>query len=355
MELNDSSQSLRPLFSIGVHDIPFLENELERSKTISNTSQSESSNRTGIPSRGWIACTTDSILAMKHVLYDVLVKMPPPSSSNDDEKSWPRIESPPGVELKATQRDFRRYKALRSALSSQETLFQNFTQKSYSSSNSSNSSNESHISPILSHNSSISYKDTLSELPAMRSIIEPVSWSAFAYSNFSWWISPGERQTELSTESESDSLLLSDLFPHPRSIPMTFQVPPHYTTAVTILDDSRTMGPDKNSPAGLEMAIVAYFHRITNQILSTLENITTTSDLEEEQFDENNPLQGNSENSEYESRSPIIISSADVVKMGLDLWSDSDHRFVQKLAREYIGRRSLIEEFRLEMCGITIC
>ncbi|POS85420.1 hypothetical protein EPUL_003338 [Erysiphe pulchra] len=349
LEQNSSFQSLRPLFSIGVHDIPFLENELERSKTISNTSQSDPFDSSGFSSRGWIACTTDSILSMKHVLYDVLIKMPSPSSSSDGGKSWPRMESPPGVELKATQRDFRRYRALRSALSMQETSFQDFTKKS------SNSSNEPNISHIPSHTSSNSYKDTSSELTAMRSIIEPVSWSAFAYSNFSWWISSGERQSELSVESESDSLLSLDLFPDPRSTPMTFRVPPRYTTSVTILDDSWTTAPNKNSPASLEIAIVAYFHRMTIQILSTLENITTTSDLEEEQFDENNPLQGNSENSEYESRPPIIVSSADVIKMGLDLWSDSDHRFIRKLAREYIGRRSLIEGIRLEMCGITIC
>ncbi|RKF58136.1 Protein LCHN [Erysiphe neolycopersici] len=352
LEQNNSSQSLRPLYSIGVHDIPFLEDELEYSKTISNTPQSVPLKSTGISSRGWIACTTDSILSMKHVLYDVLVKMPPISSGSDGGKSWPRIESPYGFEVKATQRDFRRYRALQSALSSQDTSFQDFTQKS---SNSSHSFNEPHISHIISHDSSISYKDALSEQSAMKSIIEPVSWSAFAYSNFSWWISSGERQSELFNESESDLLLLSNLLPNPRSIPMTFRVPLHYTTASTILDGSRTNAPDKNSPASLEMAIVDYFHRMTIQILSTLENITTTSDLEEEQFDENNPLQGNSENSEYESRSPIIVSSADVIKMGLDLWSDGDHRFIQKLAREYTGRRSLIEGLRLEMCGITIC
>ncbi|KAI6246265.1 DENN domain-containing protein [Erysiphe necator] len=342
------SQSLRPLFSIGVQDIPFLEEEFERLKTISNAPQSRHSNRKDIPSRGWIACTTDSILAMKHVLYDVLVKLPSPCSSSVDEKLWPKLESPPGIELKATQRDLRRYKALWNSLLLHKSSLEDATQKR---SSPANYSNESNISHTLSHNSTNLYNNTLSGLPGMGSIIEPVSWSALAYSNFSWWASSGEIKSEIFNESESDPLLLSDISLDPQLVPSNFRMSPFKNTD-TILEYSRR-SPD--APASLEATIVTYFYRMTKQILSTLENITITSDLEEDQFDENNPLQGNSENSEYESRKPIIISRADLVKMGLDLWSDSDHQFIQKLAREYIGRRSLIESPRFQICGITIC
>jgi len=56
-------QRLRPLFCIGVHDIPLLEDDLRAQKAAAATPGSEDAGEE--KGCGWIACTTDSILAMK--------------------------------------------------------------------------------------------------------------------------------------------------------------------------------------------------------------------------------------------------------------------------------------------------
>ena len=111
-------QRLRPLFSIGVHDILLLEEDLRASKaTTTGAPHSDDVEPRDDTGCGWIACTTDSILAMKGTLYDVLITMPPSYAEDAREKVWPMVESPQGVQIKATQRDLRRYKALRWGLS----------------------------------------------------------------------------------------------------------------------------------------------------------------------------------------------------------------------------------------------
>ena len=56
-------QRLRPLFSIGVHDIPFLEDDLKAS-TSQPVIENEDEDGLEEAGRGWIACTTDDILTM---------------------------------------------------------------------------------------------------------------------------------------------------------------------------------------------------------------------------------------------------------------------------------------------------
>ncbi len=72
------AQRLRPLFNIGVHDIPFLLEDKAASKH-NGVADSEGADELG---SGWIACTTDSILAMKDDLWDLLITMPPAFAAN---------------------------------------------------------------------------------------------------------------------------------------------------------------------------------------------------------------------------------------------------------------------------------
>ncbi|KAL7266529.1 hypothetical protein RUND412_010925 [Rhizina undulata] len=55
-KLRESPKRLRPLFVVGVNDIPFLEGEGD--------------------GEGWVACTTDHVLKLKAQLYDVVVTFP---------------------------------------------------------------------------------------------------------------------------------------------------------------------------------------------------------------------------------------------------------------------------------------
>ena len=68
----------RPLFNVGIHDIPYL------------SSLDGPHVKSGLPS-GWIACTTDNVLTMKSYLYDVLVTLPPRYCKNSLEKVYPSI------------------------------------------------------------------------------------------------------------------------------------------------------------------------------------------------------------------------------------------------------------------------
>src|SRR5277367_4971008 len=61
---------LRTLFSVGVNDIPMLER-------LSSDSQSDPLiEPSDVQEQGWVACTTDAVLALKPHLYDILIILP---------------------------------------------------------------------------------------------------------------------------------------------------------------------------------------------------------------------------------------------------------------------------------------
>ncbi|PQE13193.1 DUF2347 superfamily protein [Rutstroemia sp. NJR-2017a BBW] len=335
LEPSAPPQRLRPLFSIGVHDIPLLEDDLKASKrkaSSEDTYTTESHDEKGC---GWIACTTDSILATKTQLYDIVITMPPPHSSSSSSKVWPKIETASGTELKATQRDLRRFKALRWGLSrsprsptlSRRTSTESPTIESF---------------PDLSQSTTTlpPRDDPMLDIPDTEAIVEPVSWSALAYSGFIWWASAGEQRLHSQEEWEADASLFST--PHtPNPFPST-----------SIYHDSRPS-------AEAEMAIIAYFHRLTTQILTILSDIIDASDSDDERED-NSPLissaDGAAESGEGEDEGGMVyVSSADMERMGLDVWSAGDYAFVEELVKEYFGRRVKIEGRGVDICGVRVC
>jgi hypothetical protein len=326
---------LRPLFSIGVHDIPLLEDDLKASKRKASSEDTYATDSHDEKGCGWIACTTDSIFATKTKLYDVLITMPPAHSSASSSKVWPKIASASGTELKATQRDLRRFKALRWGLSrsprspalSRRTSTESHTIESF---------------PDLSQSTTTlpQRDDPMLDIPDTESIVEPVSWSALAYSGFIWWASAGEQRLHSQEEWEADASLLST--PHtPNPFP------------------SASMYHDSRPSAEGEMAIIAYFHRLTTQILTILGDIIDASDSDDERED-NSPLinsadgAGDSGDAEDEG-GMVYVSSVDMERMGLDVWSAADHAFVEELVKEYFGRRVKIEGRGVDICGVRIC
>ncbi|SLM38249.1 Protein of unknown function DUF2347 [Lasallia pustulata] len=71
---------LQPLFSVGVHDIPTLR---QGSRNPVKPTNDASTQDLGY---GWVACTTDDVLATKEGLYDILVTIPPPYTAQAKEK-----------------------------------------------------------------------------------------------------------------------------------------------------------------------------------------------------------------------------------------------------------------------------
>lgn len=325
-------QRLRPLFSIGIHDIPLLEEDLRASKAPSTAHESDEEEDKDELGCGWIACTTDSILATKSSLFDVLITMPPTYSDNATEKVWPKVESSKGVEMKATQRDLRRYRALRQGLSQ-------FTSPPPSPAPSRNASASARDSetPRSASLPTLPRDSRLLDMPDTDSILEPLSWSALAYSGFMWWASAGEQRQHSEEESEADSALLSGLSistPRPQGLHPISQS----------LASLKAEGD-----AQQEMAIIAYFHRLTTQILTTLSDIADATDSDDEREDGDHLLH------EEDSEPAMYVTGADMVRMGLDVWSPNDHKFIENITREYFGRKAQVEGESVDICGIRIC
>jgi hypothetical protein len=270
---------------------------------------------------------------MKSTLYDVLITMPPPYSEDAVEKVWPKVESPQGTEMKATQRDLRRYKALRWGLSRHVSV----PSSPGSARRTSTASQEER--PLTTSSSIPPRDDLMLNIPDTDSIVEPLSWSALAYSGFMWWASAGEQRLHSEEEIDSDSVLLSGL----SLSPSTPQTPRN----LNLSSASLTRSADQ---AKQEMGIIAYFHRLTTLTLTTLSDIVDVTDSDDER--EDGALVDDAGD---ESGPAVYVSSADMVRMGLDVWSATDHQFVEDVAREYFGRRANVEGRSVDVCGIRIC
>ncbi|KFA79532.1 hypothetical protein S40288_01047, partial [Stachybotrys chartarum IBT 40288] len=335
---SSSTQRLRPLFTIGVHDIQFLMEDLEASK------RQEESAADDDHETGWIACTTDSILAMKDTLWDMLITIPPDHSANASEKAWPVVECPRGHPVKATQRDLRRFHSLRAGLAriaAQEAEVPRTP-----------TSEIGHSARFVKGDEDVD------------KLIEPMSWTALAYNGFMWWASAGEQmRSEEQEESARDAALLADLGPSPQT-PMSMPRSPSQSEllvdSIASLANRRTAA---SGEAGLELAIIAYFHRLTAQTLSTLNDIVEAADEPYADDDDDNDDDDASGEGDVLLRNTgaddglasITIDSRAVESMGLDVWSVNDAVFIQELAKTYFGRSAHVEGKGVEVCGVRVC
>lgn len=337
---------LRPLFNIGVHDIPFLMEDFEASKR-----RQESTFDLGDEAgSGWIACTTDSILAMKDTLWDMLITMPPEHTPSAPTTAWPTVEYPRGTPVKATQRDLRRFNALRSGLA-------HLVASSGPEPESPGlESSPQRLSTSQSHRL---VKDEEDE--GVSALIEPLSWSALAYNGYMWWASAGEQlRSEEHEESSRDAALLADIAPAP-STPSSR--PDFLNDSLASLSDRR---PSVDGQARMELAVIAYFHRLTTQMLSILVELVDNSDEayqgEYRDEDDEGETEGEDEAEVLLNNGglgmdahAVTVDSRSVENMGLDVWSSSDATFVQDLIAVYFGRPARIEGKGVEVCGVRVC
>ncbi|KAJ5161993.1 hypothetical protein N7492_007385 [Penicillium capsulatum] len=353
----------RPLFNVGIHDIPYL-SSFDPSRSTFDPEEDPS----------WIACSTDSVLTMKPELYDTLVTLPPPHSEHAAERVFPTISlmdhsvasnvsKNKSFQLKATQRDARRYAMLRRGL-------RQFSSNEYTPENEDESDADS----------------TYSSSP----VIEPLSWTRLAYRSFIWWASAGENRDGLSEEEEEhqieqDARLLASV----ESLAYPGSGARH---------SMHSEDPGQEPP---EVALVAYFRRLTTQIFFTLAGAIARHDtddhennIEEYQGDApytddpadddtdlslsmsrqsilgddgNTPLlrqrsQANqssgrgygSSRENTDTDDPITITIADMAEMGLDVWSATDRIFVEELVFLWWGRSAYVDSARIRCCGISI-
>ena len=331
---------LRPLFAAGVHDMA----TLAQGSRDTNPSSEVTDDGMGY---GWVACTTDDILSLKSHLFDTLVTIPPSYSKQAKEKVWPRVEVRKGAEIKATQRDLRRYRTLRREL-------RRFP--SGHSPHASKYSSRERASDLPFENTQETYDDASSTLDAQ--LAEPQSWSALAYSSFMWWASAGEKRTDLDEEAIHDAALLRHFDAHggdPSDRPRSAKKSPGRSPGMEGMD---------TAPAGLEMTIIGYFHRLTTLILKTLSDIIEASDYSDVEEDDGGNAGGNGNGGQkrptrtgdnLDDADVVYVSSEDMSRMGLDVWSESDRDFVRELVAFYFGRQADVRGGRVECCGVRIC
>ncbi|KAF7563194.1 hypothetical protein G7046_g942 [Stylonectria norvegica] len=295
---------------------------------------------------GWVACTTDSILAMKDTLWDMLITIPPDYSSNAAERVWPLVECPRGQPIKATQRDLRRFTSLKNGLARLAVTTPAPAPAP--------ESPQSDASPRRPSSQSVrAVRDHHDD--AIDTIVEPLSWAALAYNGYMWWASAGEQlRSEEQEESARDAALFADLAPSPHT-PMAM---PQAASRSDPLSDSlasltatrRSTADSDPDEARLELTIIAYFHRLTTQTLSVLADLADSQDEPYSEDDDNSPL-----NPADLDEDALRVSSHAVESMGLDIWSDSDALFVQELVALYLGRAVRIEGKGVEVCGVRVC
>ncbi|CCU82685.1 unnamed protein product [Blumeria hordei] len=336
-------QRLRSLFSIGIHDIPFLEEDLRMSKLDHINTESRYSEIRGVLGSGWIACTTDKVLATKNTLYDVLITMPS-KHQDDSDMLWPKLQTSQGVEIKASQRDLNRYKSLRWGLTRQISPPATPNLKDPPSTNTEEAAGRSSLKDntlsVPARNSSLGLQNT-------DSIIEPITWSALAYSSFVWWASASEQYLWLREGCEADSLLLSNL----STSNQTFSNP---QLSPTPKSPGKSMSLHGKS-ARVETAIIAYFNSLTTRTICLLNDLSETTELDDEQYDESNPLRPTSGSCDDNFGPVIDVNCADIARLGLDVWSTADHDFIAELTQKYLGRTASIIGPFIEVCGIKVC
>jgi len=363
-----ASHRLRPLFCIGVHDISFLAEDYEASKRAKSSPEEAVADEAGT---GWIACTTDSILAMKDTLWDMLITLPPVYSSAAKDKVWPTVECPRGVPVKATQRDLRRFRALKSGLS---RLNATTPRPRTAERSPSVTSGSIKLTTGAFPSADVGIDDSLDK------VVEPVTWAALAYSGFLWWASAGEQgRSDEHEEAVLDNSLLADLAPSPS--------PSHPRTPAGGLGDSlgsltkrrsttSVHGEDLEEEAKTELAIIAYFHRLTTQILSVMADVVeaaeepyesysddedgdeprTTAAVAGDEEAENAPLTSGSGSDLDDVSLPVVqVPIHAVESMGLDVWNAHDAEFVKELAMRYFAREAKIEGKGVEVCGVRVC
>jgi len=340
---SESLVRLQPLFSIGIHDIPLLEQlalpHTTSSRTPSNANTAIDDEEDGQENNseitGWIACTTDEIIGMKSKLYDIVVEMPSSHLGHPSGKKQPILKnSGDNKEIKATQRDLRRYRALRRALRPLRNL-------STSSDDRRNSAHSEEHRPLLLRSLTNIGEEEENEHEDGR--VESSTWSELAYSSFLWWATAGEKDDSLLEEESLDLGLLGSVSELARHMADEKRYKDEDDTNSSRADasSSSSASESRRKDARLEMEMISYFHQLSKSIFDVCSEVLTREDNQEEEqgFDE-----------------PGVRVDGEAVKaMGLDVWSPSDKEFITSFCELWYQRQVHVDPLGVECCGVRIC
>ncbi|KAK4986158.1 hypothetical protein LTR66_007958 [Elasticomyces elasticus] len=332
-----------PLFSVGVHDIPLLK-ELATQQSLPSQPGSEATNNRG--RRGWLACTTDDIIATKTSLYDVVVNLPDRLAGQSTKRLWPQIQTSSGMQIKATQRDLRRYRTLQTVLHHLRQPQAPADPATPNDTSESPETEDTDSSPLLcAPTAGPEASDEPAPLEDENSLTEPASWLSAAYTSFMWWASAGEKDAFLADEVALDEALLADLplleeaarthdRPRPRPTGNSSGGP-----AASNRRGSLAENEDSDAAQQIALVLIAYFHRLTALIFETAKDAVDSA----------------GEGAAAAGREVVPIDGEDVRGMGLDVWSEADKGFVKEFVGLYFGSEARVTGASVECCGLRIC
>lgn len=294
----------------------------------------------------------------------MVVTLPPAHAKRGSKKAWPKVESPAGVPVKATQRDLRRYRKLRKGLEQYDGVAG---------------------WPGISVGNEGEYKATANEEEA---VCEKASWAELAYSGFLWWASAGEKRQDNNAEESGDRVgpAMGRL---PQRDEQEDQVPLLDGPADDERDDDyrqrRSSGVDDSlvetpglpgpmqpsSSGAVELDIIAYFHRLTAKIVKGMAEVLESSDSGNDYLENGSTDEDAGEDSDIGSNTSerrdlldgsgyrpeptdkdnvdVWFSRDEMASMGLDRWSASDEMFLEEMGRNWWKRKVHVE--RVGVCG----
>jgi len=239
----------------------------------------------------------------------------------------------------ATQRDLRRYAALRKGIrhmqnpKRRDPAYRDEDQDAAT-------ENEDETEPLVGSTILDQNEDETEggPLEGESSLVEPASWASIAYSSFLWWASAGEKDAMLADEASLDTGLLDDLeFAASNRRPSSRGSAKDKRNSTNSISSIPT---DPDDVQGMAMVLIAYFHRLTSLIVETLSELVAAAD---------------DETDDGVADEAILIQSDDVRRLGLDVWSNTDKQFLKEMVQLYFERDAEVRGISVDCCGIKIC
>lgn len=284
-----------PKFSVGISDMADLEPPNPPPADPAPETPAEDHDdalRAAAESSAYLATTTDELLALKPALYDYKIEFP---AAFPAFPAWPTITAAAtATPLKATQKDWRRYRALLRSL----RRLRADAPDPYPD----DTDTDADTHPLLP-SAADNDDDSDPAPPANPAHVEALPWAAIAYDSFVWWASAGERPLAADDEARDFAALLAT-----------------------------SQRPGSAAPASVE-ALVAYFHRWTAQVLGVLGELIGGAEAED---------------------GVVGVRREELARMGLEGWSDADRAFVREVAAVYYGVEVEVGGARVECCGVRM-
>ena len=266
-----------------------------------------------VSDQGWVACTTDAILALKPHLYDILITLPHQNSYPSipstqfripTGNNHPTLTTSSGHTLLPTLRDLRRWKRL--------VLEMPLTKPSG-------------VDPDFDD---LTFERT---------------WTEFICGGLFWWATAGEvslAEEDFSANESDDDYFLTER-PARRGtlgegVPL-LQRSDTNESVITQVIDPRTRTRSDTLLEEVEVGVMVYFHRMTARIVSSLSAIIDANELAHETED-------------AEMIPATKVSTEDLIRIGID-WTERD--FVREICRTWFGREVTYGKHHSDCCHLV--